>query len=132
MSATTSRASSIAAVATLGWDPVTQTYMWTSGASTLGLIALMALTSLAVIVFFRPRGHGPGPWRTLIAPGLSFLALAAILLLVIDNFSILVGSSATAVVLGVLMAAVFLAGVLAAERLRRSRPDRYRSLSQED
>lgn len=122
----------VAAVAAVGWDPVAQTYMWSSGASTLGLIALMAMASLAVIVFFRTRVRGQGRWRTLIAPGLSFLGLSAILLLVIGNFTVLVGSTTTAVVLGVIIAVTFLAGVVAAERLRRTRPEHYQALSQDD
>ena len=119
----------MAGVAVSGWDPITQTYMWFSGASTLGLIALMAMTSLAVIVFFRSTAGGPGLWHTLIAPGLSFIGLTAILLLVVANFSLLVGSTSTAVVLGGLIAAAFAAGVAVAERIRRTRPDLYRGLS---
>ncbi|KAB7761129.1 MULTISPECIES: APC family permease [Mycobacteriaceae] len=120
------------AVAVIGWDPITQTYMWFSGASTLGLIALMAMTSLAVIVFFRTQEHGASLWHTVIAPGLSFLGLTAILLLVIKNFALLVGSTTTAVVLGGLIAAIFAAGVVVAERVRRRRPDRYRALVQDN
>lgn len=120
------------AVAVIGWHPITQTYMWFSGASTLGLIALMAMTSLAVIVFFRTQEHGASVWHTVIAPGLSFLGLTAILLLVIKNFALLVGSTTTAVVLGGLIAAIFAAGVAVAERVRRRRPDRYRALVQDN
>ncbi|WKG02687.1 hypothetical protein [Mycolicibacterium sp. HK-90] len=57
--------------------------------------------------------------------------LTAILLLVIGNFSLLVGSTSTAVVLGGLIVAIFAAGILVAERVRRSRPDRYRALMQD-
>ncbi|MUL64312.1 amino acid transporter [Mycobacterium sp. CBMA 234] len=120
------------AVAVIGWDPISQTYMWFSGASTLGLIALMAMTSLAVIVFFRTRQCGPSLWHTVIAPGLSFVGLTAILVLVITNFSLLVGSTTTAVVLGGLIVAIFAAGILVAERVRRSRPDRYEALVQDN
>ncbi|WP_066899678.1 APC family permease [Mycolicibacterium houstonense] len=119
------------AVAVSGWDPITQIYMWFSGASTLGLIALMAMTSLAVIVFFRTRQSGPSLWHTMIAPGLAFLGLTAILLLVIGNFPLLVGSTTTAVVLGGLIVAIFAAGILVAERVRRRRPDSYQALRQE-
>ncbi|ADG80525.1 Amino acid permease-associated region OS=Tsukamurella paurometabola (strain ATCC 8368 / DSM/ CCUG 35730 / CIP 100753 / JCM 10117 / KCTC 9821 / NBRC 16120/ NCIMB 702349 / NCTC 13040) OX=521096 GN=Tpau_3953 PE=4 SV=1 [Tsukamurella paurometabola] len=122
----------VAAVAAVGWDPVAQTYMWSSGASTLGLIALMAMTSLAVIIFFRTRVRNQGRWRTLVAPGLSFLGLTAILLLVIANFPVLVGTTTTAVVLGVIILVTFLAGVVAAERLRRTRPEHYQALLHED
>jgi hypothetical protein len=121
----------VAAVAVWGWDPITQTYMWFSGASTLGLIALMAMTSLAVIVFFRTKARGPSVWHAVIAPGLAFIGLTAILVLVIGNFSLLVGSATTATVLGGFIVATFTSGVVAAERVRRTRPDRYQALTQD-
>ncbi|OHU18840.1 amino acid transporter [Mycobacteroides franklinii] len=119
------------AVGAAGWDPITQTYMWCTGASTLGLVALMAMTSLAVIVFFRNVEGGPSRWHTAIAPGLSFVGLTAVLLLVIKNFPLLVGSTTTALVLGGLVAAIFISGALVAERVRRTRPEKYRALPQD-
>lgn len=121
----------MAAVAAAGWDPIKQTYMWCTGASTLGLVALMAMTSLAVIVFFRSTEHETGRWHAVVAPGLSFVGLTAILLLVIKNFPLLVGSTTTALVLGGLITAIFVTGLGVAERVRRTRPDKYRALNQD-
>ncbi|MEU9334106.1 APC family permease [Streptomyces sp. NPDC048290] len=124
--------SAMVAVAVLGWDPVTQTYMWFSGASTLGLIALMAMTSLAVIVFFRTKApQRPGMWHALIAPGLALIGLVVILVLVIGNFSLLVGSTTNAIVLGGVIASMFATGIAIAERLRRTHPDRYEALERD-
>ncbi|WFR70922.1 hypothetical protein P9209_15915 [Prescottella defluvii] len=117
-------------VTVIGWDPFKQIYTWFSGAATLGLIALMAMTSLAVIVFFRKKTCARGVWHAAIAPGLSLIGLTVILILVIGNFSLLVGSTSTAVVLGGLIWATFVAGVVGAEVMKRTRPDRYEALTQ--
>ncbi|MBB5153658.1 APC family permease [Saccharopolyspora phatthalungensis] len=124
-----SAVSVIATVLTLGLDPIAETYTWLSGASTLGLIALMTLTSLAVVRFFRNNPARPGTWRAVVAPALSFLGLAAVLALVIANFPLLVGGTANAIVIGGIIALAFVAGLLGAEYLRRRRPSRFAELT---
>lgn len=120
-----------AIIAVLGWDPFKQIYTWFSGAATLGLIALMAMTSFAVIAFFRKKECTRSTWRAVIAPGLSLIGLTVILILVIGNFSLLVGSASTAIILGGLLSATFVAGVVGAEVMKRSRPDRYEALTRD-
>lgn len=118
-----------ALVLALGLDPIAETYTWLSGAASLGLIALLALTSLAVINFFRTAAHPPGAWTAVIAPGLAFLGLATVLVLVIKNFSLLVGGATNAVVIGGALVAAFVVGMAGAEYLRRNSPDHYQALS---
>ncbi|MDF3311630.1 APC family permease [Rhodococcus sp. T2V] len=79
-------------------DPVTDVYTWLSGAATLGIITLMAMTSLAVLVFF--RGPDRGPWvATRLAPACALLAFATLMVLVVMNFPSLVGGEGVAIVL---------------------------------
>ena len=52
-----------------GMDPVTQVFAWMAGTATLGVLALMALTCAAVLVFFRRNRVDARPWHTLVAPG---------------------------------------------------------------
>lgn len=118
------------AVAVVGWDPIAQIYMWFSGASTLGLIALMAMTSLAVIMFFLTKAPRPSMWQAVIAPGLAFIGLIVIMVLVIKNFALLVGGTTNAIVLGSIIALTFALGIAIAERLKRTHPDRYEALDQ--
>lgn len=112
----------------VGLDPIAQTYTWLSGASTAGLIMLMVLTSLAVIAFFRREPDAPGRWQALIAPALAFIGLAAVLVLVIVNFPLLVGGTVNAVVIGGIIVLAFVAGLAGAEFIRRRRPQLYAEL----
>jgi amino acid transporter len=115
-------------VALTRFDPVRQAYTWLSGAATLGIVALMALTCLAVLVFFRKARRDQGAWRTVTAPGLGLLGLCVVLGLVLDNFPGLVGGTTEAVVVALLVAAAFLAGTVVALVLRARRPAVYRDL----
>lgn len=88
----------IAGSVMLGLDPVLDVYTWFSGAATLGIIVLMAFTSLAVMAYF--RGHERGSWlTTFIAPAVSLMAFAGLIFLVVKNFPLLVGGNGVAVAL---------------------------------
>lgn len=118
-------------VATLGLDPLANVYAWFSGASTLGIIVLMAATSLAVIGFFRRVGERGGQrpvWRTVVAPALAFLGLTAVVCLVIVNFPLLVGTTRGAWVIGGFVALSAVVGLVQALVLRLRRPAVYEGL----
>lgn len=119
----------LAAVLAAGLDPITEIYTWLSGAATLGVIVLMALTSLAVLVFFRtnPEARG-GIWATTVAPIVALVCLVAVVWLVVKNFAALVPSPVAANVLLVLLVAAFALGALVAVVYRSRRPQAYQAL----
>ncbi|MHA6779593.1 APC family permease [Pseudonocardia saturnea] len=102
----------VAVFAIAGMDPVTQVFAWMAGTATLGVLALMALTCLAVVVFFRRTGVDPRPWQTLVAPALGLIGLLGCLWLTVSNFSTLIGgSTGLAVAIGAVLVVFFVAGV---------------------
>ncbi|MGH7169141.1 MAG: amino acid permease, partial [Gemmataceae bacterium] len=120
----------VALFAAAGADPVLTLFSWLTNVATLGVIALMALSSAAVPAFFSHHG-GPsgGVLRTRIAPVIAAVTLAGALALAILHFDVLTGSTG---LLRILLPAVIPAaaglGALRAWHLRRADPDRYRSL----
>ncbi|WP_020660012.1 APC family permease [Amycolatopsis benzoatilytica] len=92
-------AAAIAPFAILGLDPVAKLFSWFSGLAVATLIVLYALTSVAVVVYFRRERVETNPWTTRIAPGLSTLLMAGILVLVLNNFGVLTGGDPLTVVL---------------------------------
>jgi amino acid transporter len=112
-------------------DPVQQAYTWLSGAATLGIVALMTLTCLAVVIFFRRTSHDHGRWKTIVAPGLGLIGLLAVLVLIISNFPTLIGDPASATIVALLVGAAFIAGTVIALLMRSKRPDAYRNLIQD-
>lgn len=121
----------VVASALAGLDPVTQVFAWFVGISSVGIIALMTLTSVAVVVYFRRSRVDTRTWHTLIAPGLGLAGLAVLLVMTAMNLPLLVGgSSTTAAVIGVLLVGTFAGGaVLAALRPRAGRPSTEKEYS---
>ncbi|WP_370937448.1 APC family permease [Amycolatopsis sp. cg13] len=117
----------LAATAIAGFDPVVEIYAWFGGAGTLGLIVLLALTSAAVVVHFR-RARTATAWAGSVAPALAFGALGTILVLVVGNFELLIGSRTGANVFLTVVVAAYAGGLVWAAFLRRRRPETYAAL----
>jgi amino acid transporter len=112
----------------MGVAPITGLGAAAVGIGTLGIICLQGLTSLSVIIYF-VRERRFSWWTTGLAPSLGFAGLAAVFVLAVANFDLLTGSTDARVrVLPFALAPVFMAGMVRAARLRRSRQDIYRGL----
>ena len=61
----------IALFALGGADPYAVVFSWMGAFSSLGILILQLLVSLAVIAFFWRNSRGMSVWRRLVAPGLS-------------------------------------------------------------
>jgi amino acid transporter len=63
------------------------------GLASVGVLTLMALVSLAVIVWFARTGipAGANRFKVFIAPAIAFLALTATIILALTNFNLVVG-----------------------------------------
>ena len=88
-----------------GADPVLQLFTWMAGVAIVAILVLMALTSFAIVAYFRRTRVDTRLWQTVVAPILGGLGLIAITALVIANFTTLIGGSRTT-------AAIFLAAVV--------------------
>jgi amino acid transporter len=118
----------VLAFAVAGTDPVLEMAAWTASAGAIGVLALQALTSVSIAVFFRG-----GPHRSAFTSWVSVLSavlLVAALWLVIDHLEIatLTKNVAINVVVVALPVVVFAAGWAYAVWLRSSRPDVYGKL----
>jgi amino acid transporter len=106
----------VLAYAIAGADPFTQLGATFVGMTTLGVVSLMVVVSIAVIGYFRRNGEA-SLWTGTIAPGASALALGVTLLLIIDNFGLLTGSDSTVIhLLPLVLVVAFVLGVIVAGR----------------
>lgn len=116
---------SLAALTASGLDPIVEIYTWFSGAATLGVMLLMLLTSVAVVAFHQ-RGGGDDPaWNSVIAPILSFAALAFVVYMMFDNLDLLVGGQGAANWVTVGLAAAFAVGAVVTLIARLTSPEWY-------
>ncbi|MCX4741578.1 APC family permease [Streptomyces antibioticus] len=105
--------------AVTGKDPVLTLFSWFSGVGVLACMLLYFLTSVSVIVFFRRERLDTRPWNTLIAPALGALGIAAVIWVVLANFTTLIGGDGTTATWLVLaVPAVLLLGATAARLVR--------------
>jgi hypothetical protein len=99
--------------------------------SSLGILLLQFLVSLAVIAFFWRNGRGMSPWRRLIAPGLSAAGLAAGFLMMAGNLELVSGSNSLVVQsFPWLLLAIGLAGAGVALWIKARKPKVYAHLGQ--
>lgn len=118
----------ITLTAALHWDPMNQLFYWAGTAGGFGILILLALTSIAALVFFARAPQDATVWQRIIAPGLSVGALGYMTYLCARNFATLLGvpaDSQAAVYLPALFPVAFLLGLGLALYLRHARPETY-------
>ena len=99
----------------LGLDPIAQVYTWFAGFATVGVVLLLALTTAAVIVFFRGRPDiDIDKWRSVIAPSLGLAGLTVALVLVLININTLTGSTLVSAIVIVTLILAIVTGVVIA------------------
>ncbi|KRC60554.1 amino acid permease [Agromyces sp. Root81] len=122
------------AVAEVGWDPAAGPYpvitlfTWLTNTGALGLVLLMAVVSVAVVGYFRRDHRGVGVGSRLVAPIVAAIALAIVFVLILTNFTVLLGQAEPDLTTYLLPAIAIVPGVIGVMwgyRLRRSRPDVY-------
>lgn len=108
-----------------GLDPVLEIYTWFAGAATLGILLLMLLTSVAVVAFHQRSDSDDPVWNSVIAPILSFVALAWVVYMVFDNLDLLVGGRTAADWVCIGLAASFAAGAGVTAIAKVRSPEKY-------
>jgi amino acid transporter len=118
--------------AVAGADPVLKLFTWLTNLGALGVLALMAATSFAVVGYFRKRPEaGLTTWSSQIAPALAGVALLVILVLGVANFNVLITSATDAptdtmtIVLPLILLVGGILGLVIGAWLKRSKPDVY-------
>jgi amino acid transporter len=88
----------IAAVAVLGFyiagkDPYLEMFTWLIALGGLGLMLLMATTSIAAFAFFRRHRLETGTWTTVIAPVLAAAGLLTAVVLLVAHWDVQTGAT---------------------------------------
>lgn len=115
-------------------DPGTL-YGQLAGLGSTGVFILMVLVSLGVIAWFRKNGMpaAENRWKVFIAPCLSFLALATVVVLTVMHFELVVGGEpGENIWLLYVLLGTLVTGVAVAAYFRSAKPERYRALGRTD
>lgn len=94
--------------------PVITLFTWFSTAAAFGLVFLMAVTSIAVLVWFRKDHHGFGVFTRVIAPTLAAVALIGVAVLILINFDLMIGEESPRAMVFIMPGIIIGSGVLGA------------------
>ena len=116
----------------LGLDPVLNLFTWVSQLGTLGVLAMMSITSVAIIAFFRSGQASGSPLATVILPAVSGVIMAGLFVYIFANFGDLTGTTGGALgwILPCLIPLAGIVGYLMAMRLKSADPDRFAKMGQ--
>ena len=118
--------------ALVGWQPMTQLFFWFGTTGGFGIMVLLAVTALAVIVFFiRLEDNNEGLWQRAIAPGTALVLLTGIVVLAVQHYNLLLGVPAGSIAAWALpasYAAVAVIGLGWSLILRSRRPSTYATI----
>ena len=110
--------------AVTGQDPVLALFSWLTNVGTLGIVVLMAVTSVSVVAFFRKNPEKePNMLKALILPSIAAVALTVMIYEIVINFGNLSGASGMlGVLLPGLVAIAAVIGVFCATTLKARSP----------
>jgi amino acid transporter len=110
-------------------DPVLKLFTWLTNLGALGVLLLMAVTSFAVVGYFRRNPDASvSSWAGTIAPAIAGVALLVVLILGVLNFNVLITGLTDAptdtmtIVLPLILFGGGIAGLLVGARLKATSP----------
>lgn len=112
-----------------GQDPYLSLFALLGVLGTVSILCVQTICSFAVIAYFR-RNHPEARhwWRTLVAPMIGGVAMAAVVVFFIRNLGVALGPSAETLfgrLIPFIVIGVFIIGLALALYLRSSNPERY-------
>lgn len=117
-------------------DPVLQLFTWLTNLGALGVLALLALSSFAVIGYFSKNSHGETQWASKTAPALAGVLLTGVFILALTNFNVLITGLQGAplddrsVILPALLFVAAALGAVVALWMRSNKPDVYAGIGE--
>lgn len=114
-------------------DPYLVVFLWSAAPGVLGILLLEMITAVAVVAFFWKDRRGYSIGRVFIAPALSAIGLAVLIVLAVSQVDLLTAASDVVnFALLVPLPVALLYGILTANRMRKHRPEQYRRLNTVD
>lgn len=121
----------LAGAALAGFGP-TDIYVWASGFGFYSLIVMVAITNVAIFVYFWARRHDV-PKHLLFFPGVSVVLLWSLVYLATAHFSDITAGGTLLTVIGLAVTwGLLLLGIGVALGLRGARPDTYLRIGRRD
>lgn len=92
--------------------PVITLFTWLTNAAAFGLVFLLAITSVAIIVWFSRNPNGRSVWTRLIAPGLATLGLTAVFVMILANFGLMIEAEEGSALIYIMPGIIIVGGII--------------------
>ena len=115
--------------------PVITLFTWLTNAAAFGLVFLLAVTSVAIIAWFRTNQLQRGIWTRVIAPSVATIGLTAVFIMILVNFDLMIDAEAGSALIYIMPGLIILSGVLGliwGEIIQRRRPQDYEEMRHQD
>lgn len=112
--------------------PVVTMFTWLTNAAAFGLVFLLAITSVAVIGYFRTDPRGYPVFVRVVAPALAALGMGAVFVLILVNFDVMIGVEGVTPLVVIMPSIIMGTGILGlgwGEYLRRRRPEVFEAMT---
>lgn len=115
--------------------PVITLFTWLTNAAAFGLVFLLAITSVAIIMWFKRNPNGRGIWTRIIAPGLATVGLTAVFVMILANFGLMIeaeeGSALIYIMPGIILAGGII-GLIWGQVIQSRRPADFEQMRDQD
>lgn len=115
--------------------PVITLFTWLTNAAAFGLVFLLAITSVAIMAWFRKNHQERGIWTRIIAPGISTIGLVTVFVMILVNFDLMIeaeeGSALIYIMPGIIIAGGVI-GMIWGQVIQKRRPEDYESMRDQD
>ncbi|QPK78772.1 APC family permease [Corynebacterium lizhenjunii] len=108
--------------------PATVVFSWMSNAGGFGLVFLLLVTSISVVLYFRKTLNAYSCFVTVVAPALAIAGFGTMFVLILTNFSNLIGDAQLWYLVFIIPSIILscgVAGYARGEYLKRHRPEVY-------
>lgn len=115
--------------------PVITLFTWLTNSAAFGLVFLMAITSVAVLVWFRKTPHGHGVVTRVIAPTVATLGLSIVFILILVNFDLMIDAESGSSLIFIMPSIIIGSGIVGfvwGEVIRRRKPEVFELMRDQD
>lgn len=115
--------------------PVITLFTWLPNAAAFGLVFLLAVTSVAIMVWFHTNHRERGIWTRVIAPGIATVGLTGVFMMILINFDLMIEAEKGSALIYIMPGIVVVSGVIGliwGQIIQQRRPQDYEKMADQD
>src|SRR5699024_10349488 len=115
--------------------PVITLFNWLCNSAAVGLILLLALSSVSMMTCVIGNTHGRNVWVRIIAPGIAAVGLTAVFLMILVNFDLMIEAEKNSALIYIMPGIIIGAGIVGliwGQIIQTRRPSSFAQMREQD